>query len=158
MGVDAGYGEPGVVSSARILTGLSVDDSDETYNYHAGWHWTGAVKVLGFSDANSSAAGGEAVAMRYLDYLARHPSTARHLAHKLATHFVSDTPAAALVDRLAAVYLYCGYGDRAGAAHPFHVARVRRVRRCEDPPAVRAADRCCPPHVPAPRRAKSRRR
>ena len=108
VGVDAGYGEPGVVSSARILTGLSVDDSDETYNYHAGWHWTGAVKVLGFSDANSSAAGGEAVAMRYLDYLARHPSTARHLAHKLATISSRDTPPAALVDRLAAVYLYSG--------------------------------------------------
>ena len=43
---------------------------------------------------------GEAV----LRDLAVHPATAQHLARKLATHFVSDTPPAALVDRLAQVY------------------------------------------------------
>ena len=36
--------------------------------------------------------------------LARHPSTARHIATKLAQHFVADAPPAALVDRLAAVF------------------------------------------------------
>jgi len=37
-----------------------------------------------------------------LDILAKHPSTARFIATKLARRFVSDTPPAALVDRLAA--------------------------------------------------------
>lgn len=36
--------------------------------------------------------------------LALHPATARHLATKLARHFVADDPPTALVDRLAAAY------------------------------------------------------
>jgi uncharacterized protein (DUF1800 family) len=40
-----------------------------------------------------------------LEALARHPSTARHLALKLARHFVADDPPAALVARLAKAYL-----------------------------------------------------
>ncbi len=108
VGVEAGYGETGVVNSARILTGLSVDAADETYDYRPGWHWTGKVKVLGFTDANASRSGGEAVALRYFDYLAKHPATAKRLARKLVTHFVSDDPPASLVDRLAGVYLHTG--------------------------------------------------
>ena len=37
--------------------------------------------------------------------LAAHPKTARHLATKLARHFVADDPPADLVDRLARIYL-----------------------------------------------------
>ena len=33
--------------------------------------------------------------------LARHPATAKHIATKLARHFVADEPPPALVDRLA---------------------------------------------------------
>jgi uncharacterized protein (DUF1800 family) len=40
-----------------------------------------------------------------VNFLARHPSTARYLAWKLVRHFVADQPPAALVDRLAQVYL-----------------------------------------------------
>jgi uncharacterized protein (DUF1800 family) len=40
-----------------------------------------------------------------LDILARHPSTAKFIARKLAVRFVSDTPPQALVDRAAATYL-----------------------------------------------------
>lgn len=40
-----------------------------------------------------------------LDYLARSPRTARHLARKLAVRFVSDDPPASLVDRAAVEYL-----------------------------------------------------
>jgi len=36
--------------------------------------------------------------------LARHPATARHIATKLALHFVADEPPASLVDRLAKVF------------------------------------------------------
>jgi uncharacterized protein (DUF1800 family) len=39
-----------------------------------------------------------------LDLLARHPSTARHLAFKLARRFVADAPPAPLVEHLARVY------------------------------------------------------
>src|SRR5690606_30736000 len=37
--------------------------------------------------------------------LARHPSTARHVATKLAVHFISDAPPQVLVDRLAKRFL-----------------------------------------------------
>jgi uncharacterized protein (DUF1800 family) len=39
-----------------------------------------------------------------LDIVSRHPSTARHVAHKLAVRFVSDSPPKALVDRAAEVF------------------------------------------------------
>src|SRR5262249_19610923 len=37
--------------------------------------------------------------------IARHEATARHVAMKLATHFVSDTPPPTLVDRLSARFI-----------------------------------------------------
>jgi hypothetical protein len=61
------------------------------------------VKVLGFAAANSSP-DGQATAVAYLTYLARHPATARRIATKLALRFVSDDPPTALIDRLAKAY------------------------------------------------------
>jgi uncharacterized protein (DUF1800 family) len=40
-----------------------------------------------------------------LDVLAKHPSTAKHIAFKLAQYFVADQPSAALVSRLTQVFL-----------------------------------------------------
>ena len=37
--------------------------------------------------------------------LAKHPATAKHVAHKLARHFVADEPPPALVERLAKRFL-----------------------------------------------------
>jgi hypothetical protein len=61
--------------------------------------------VLGFRHANATAGGGEAAAMALLDHLALHPATARRIATKLCVRFVADEPPAALVTRLAKVYL-----------------------------------------------------
>jgi uncharacterized protein (DUF1800 family) len=55
-------------------------------------------------------AGGMKDGEQVLDLLAAHPATATFLATKLARRFVSDTPPAALVDRLAARFLATG-GD-----------------------------------------------
>ena len=104
LGVGAGYTERDVLDSARILTGLSVDWTTGLFTYRSRSHWTGGVRVLGFSHPNT-AADGRPVVAAYLDHLAHHPATARRLALKLATRFVADDPPAALVDRLAAVYL-----------------------------------------------------
>lgn len=105
VGRTAGYTETDVKNSARILTGYRVD-LWETWRvqYDEASHWVGPVTVMGFSDRNDSP-DGQAVARRYLDYLAHHPATARTIARKLATRFVSDTPSAALVSQLARVYL-----------------------------------------------------
>jgi uncharacterized protein (DUF1800 family) len=105
LGVDAGYGEDGVVNAARILTGTGVDSDSGEYAYQPWNHWVGSVKVLGFTHANSTETGGEAVVTALTNYLAHHPATAKRLAHKLAVRFVSDTPSDALVTMLAGVYL-----------------------------------------------------
>jgi uncharacterized protein (DUF1800 family) len=97
--------EADVQQAARLLTGLTVDKSTGTYRYEPTWHATGPVAVLGFTAANATPAGGEAAALALLDYLALHPATARRIAHKLCVRFVADEPPAALVDRLARVYL-----------------------------------------------------
>ena len=104
VGVQAGYTQAMVVDSARIMTGWTVNPQAQ-FTYTSSWHYVGPVSVLGFSAPNSSATAGVTVGQQYLDYLAHHPATARHIAYKLAVRFVSDFPSAALVDSLAAVYL-----------------------------------------------------
>ncbi|HEY0559106.1 MAG TPA: DUF1800 domain-containing protein [Frankiaceae bacterium] len=103
VGVDAGYTQADVVTSARIMTGWCAGVHGEPA-YHSDAHYTGPVSLLGFSSPNTDELGGMAVGTAYLTYLARHPSTARRIATKLAVRFVSDTPPAALVTALAKVY------------------------------------------------------
>ena len=75
------------------------------YEYHDWAHYTGPVTVMGWSHANGSAKKGYDVALKYIDYLAHHPSTATRIATKLCQRFVSDAPPPALVDSLAETYL-----------------------------------------------------
>jgi uncharacterized protein (DUF1800 family) len=97
--------ETDVRDSARILTGLGVDDPSGAAVYRPDWHYVGPVKVLGFQHPNSTAAGGKDVAIAYLRYLARHPATAASIVRKLAVRFVSDSPPATLLAALKATYL-----------------------------------------------------
>jgi uncharacterized protein (DUF1800 family) len=94
-----------VRNSARILTGLTVDDRTGEAVFRPESHYVGPVQVLGFTHPNSSAAGGRDVARAYLRWLARHPSTAASIARKLAVRFVSDTPPSSLLTALAQTYL-----------------------------------------------------
>jgi hypothetical protein len=103
--VGLNYTENDVKNAARILTGRTLDESWNSYHYDPSIHWTGAIKVLGFRHANSSAAGGQAAGDALLRYLAAHPDTASHLARKLCVRFVSDAPSAALVAAVAKAYL-----------------------------------------------------
>ena len=138
VGVGAGYTEAMVLDSARIMTGYTLqwDDNKPRYGeyvYDSSIHWTGRVRVLGFTHANT-AADGRAVAAAYIKYLAHHPATAKRIAHKLAVRFVSDNPPAALVNRLAAVYLKYDTAIvpvlRVLLTSPeFKAARYRKVRR-----------------------------
>jgi uncharacterized protein (DUF1800 family) len=104
VGLDAGFGENDVLSSARILTGLSIDEGTGEFVYRPDRHWTGPVRVLGFSHPNA-AGDGYQVVLSYLGWLARHPATARRVARRLAVRFVRDDPPADLVADLAATYL-----------------------------------------------------
>ncbi len=108
VGRSAGYTEAMVKASAVLLSGYTVDWGNTfapTYNSAA--HTTGAVKVLDFNHANASA-DGQAATVAYLKYLANHPATARRIATKLATYFVSDSPSDGLISSLAGVYTSSG--------------------------------------------------
>ncbi len=98
------YTEADVRMSALALTGLSVDSESGLYSYKPQRRYLGALKVMGWSHANTSPEGGDAVATSYLTYLATHPATAKRIATKLCIRYVSDTPPATLVTKLAQVY------------------------------------------------------
>ncbi len=105
VGIEGGYDEKEMYDSALILTGFTLHPDTRLYRYDSYAHHTGPVKVLGFEDANPTQGGGEDVGLRYLSYLANHPSTARHLSRKLWLRFISDEPDEPFVDELAQVYL-----------------------------------------------------
>jgi Protein of unknown function (DUF1800) len=99
------YDEKDVKSSARILTGWSVD-MYETWRpeYHVDDHYRGTVKVKGFKDKNQKG-NGKALTAAYVRYLAHHPDTAERLAAKLCEKFIGDKATKSLVKKLAQVYL-----------------------------------------------------
>jgi hypothetical protein len=105
VGLEAGFGENDVLSSARILTGLSIDEGSGEFVYRPDRHWTGPVRVLGFRHPNADAGDGYQLVLSYLGWLARHPATAGRVARRLAVRFVRDDPPADLVADLAATYL-----------------------------------------------------
>jgi uncharacterized protein (DUF1800 family) len=104
LGVNGGYSQHDVIDVARALTGWTVDRPElgGGFVFRADWHDGGVKTVLGHTlPAGRGIEDGEEV----LDILARHASTARFIAHKLAVRFVSDTPPPALVDRVAQTFL-----------------------------------------------------
>ena len=107
VSVDGGYNEEDMRNSTLIMTGFGINWALGTFKYTSSEHFRGPVSVMGFSDPNPDADGYK-VGIRYLKYLANHPSTAHYLARKLCVRFVSDQPDEALVNRLAATYLSRG--------------------------------------------------
>jgi uncharacterized protein (DUF1800 family) len=100
LGVDGGYTQRDVVEVARAFTGWTIANPRQGvgFRFEPRLHDPGEKVVLGHKIA---AGGAESDGEQVLDLLARHPSTARFIATKLAQRFVSDTPPAALVDRAA---------------------------------------------------------
>jgi uncharacterized protein (DUF1800 family) len=97
------YSEADVVNASKLLTGRTLDAHDH-YVYDDYIHPTGAVTVLGFTNANTDPTLGEAAGDALIRYLAKHPYTARRLAQKLCVRLVSDTPSSALVTAVAKAY------------------------------------------------------
>lgn len=92
--------EDDVKSSARILTGWRVISwTTWKVEYRPEDHWTGPVRVMGFSDPNADR-DGRALTRRYTDYLASHPATVERICRKLAVKFVRDDPPRSLVDKM----------------------------------------------------------
>ena len=109
LGVDGGYSQKDVIEVARAFTGWTVQVREGGFVFRPAGHDRGAKTVLGKKlPAGRGIEDGMTDGETVLDLLAVHPSTAKHLATKLAVRFVSDKPSPALVDRLAAVYLKSG--------------------------------------------------
>lgn len=115
VGVDAGYSQADVTEFARAMTGWSLGNPQQgetgRYFYRAAAHEPGVRTVMGKRYADT----GEGQAYSIMQDLAAHPATGRHVARKLAVHFVSDDPPAALVDKLADAFTVSG-GDLAEVA------------------------------------------
>lgn len=122
LGVDGGYTQKDVQEVARCFTGWTIlaprgggaagamanERRAEMLRQNAGRfffnqraHDDGEKFVLGHK---IPAGGGMNDGLRVLDILAHHPATAKFIAAKLTRYFVSDTPPAALVDRVAAAF------------------------------------------------------
>lgn len=102
LGVDGGYTQADVTDFARILTGWTVGSVREPatvpgrFFFAPNRHEPGAWQVVGRRYESRGLETGEQV----LADLARHPSTARHIARKLVRHFVGDEASPALAARI----------------------------------------------------------
>ncbi len=114
LGVRSGYTQEDVTEFARALTGWTLPSDGsregelETFRFVPALHEPGPRTVLGRTYAN----GGEEQARSIIHDVATSPETARHIATKLARHFVSDNPPASVVQRLANTFALTG-GDLA---------------------------------------------
>ncbi|HZF27116.1 MAG TPA: DUF1800 domain-containing protein [Steroidobacteraceae bacterium] len=108
LGVDGGYAQTDVTTFAKVLTGWSIGGgkgrlaggTEGRYFFRENLHQPGAQFLLGKTYAQS----GEDQGLAVLSDLSRHSSTARHLATKLARHFIADDPPAESVEKIAAAF------------------------------------------------------
>ncbi len=102
LGVAGGYTQDDVTNLARLYTGwtvgqVNVERSEPgKFFFAANRHEPGDISLLGKRYTDE----GQRAAEQALDDLARHPATARNIATRLARHFVSEKPPAALVAAL----------------------------------------------------------
>lgn len=112
IGVDGGYDQHDVTEFAKVLTGWSIGGGARRrgggppgeFYFREIMHEPGTKTILGTRYEEDGVREGE----RVFEMLALHPATAKHLATKLARHFVADTPPQKLVDHLAKTYLRGG--------------------------------------------------
>jgi uncharacterized protein (DUF1800 family) len=101
VGLRAAYTQADVTEFARAMTGLSVGGPNDgsaanTPVFREPAHEPGARTIMGKRYPDT----GKLQAVGVMRDLAAHPATARHVAIKLARHFVADDPPKAVVTRL----------------------------------------------------------
>jgi uncharacterized protein (DUF1800 family) len=107
LGVRTVYTQADVTNFAKVLTGWTIlptatnPDRGGEFVFLRRGHEPGEQTVIGEAYPEGGVEQGRAV----LAALARHPATAKHVATKLARHFVADDPPSALVDRLTQRFL-----------------------------------------------------
>jgi uncharacterized protein (DUF1800 family) len=100
LGVDGGYTQKDVQEVARAFTGWTIANPRQggSFRFEPRMHDDGEKVVLGHK---IKPGGGKSDGDKVLDLLAKHPSTARFLATKLARRFIADDPPKSIVDRAA---------------------------------------------------------
>jgi uncharacterized protein (DUF1800 family) len=107
LGVRSVYTQEDVTRFANVITGWTVIAPRQDparageFVFNPNMHQPGAQTVIGKSFPDTGVEQGRAV----LAALARHPATAKHVATKVARHFIADVPPPDLVARLAKRYL-----------------------------------------------------
>jgi uncharacterized protein (DUF1800 family) len=107
LGVRTVYSQADVTHFADVITGWTIVPPRPElprageFTFDPRMHEPAAQKVIDRTYPNTGFEQGRAV----LQALARHPATARHVATKLARHFVADDPPLALVDKLSKRFL-----------------------------------------------------
>ena len=91
LGSASAYTEEDVAAVAHVFTGWTVDQNDWTFVFRPDWNRLGPAatrQTLGWRPVagDGSVENGRSL----LAHLARHPATARSLAHKLCRHFIRD--------------------------------------------------------------------
>ncbi|MDE4175605.1 DUF1800 domain-containing protein [Phaeobacter sp. PT47_59] len=105
LGVDGPYSQQDVRQLAELFTGLSYT-LKSGFSFKRGLAEPGSEQVLGRS--YGALKGDLQPVLQALRDLARHPATARHIARKLAVHFVADQPDPDLVAHVEARFLQTG--------------------------------------------------
>lgn len=103
VGVDGGYDEDDVVAVARLLTGMTIDRRTYGFRFVSARHDRAPASILGWDRPSTGDPMGHIES--FLVHLARLPSTARHVARKIAVRFVSDTPSEDLLETMTVAYL-----------------------------------------------------
>lgn len=110
LGVRSGYSQDDVTGFAKVITGWTVipvrQERGGEFIFNPRMHEPGPQTVMGRSYPDRGVEQGRAV----LADLAANPATARHVAFKLARHFVADEPPPSLVAALSGAFLRTG-GD-----------------------------------------------
>jgi len=104
VGVDGSYTQTDVTEFAKILTGWSIARDGEPnpggFRYRPAIHEPGSKTLMGKTYREDGLQEG----LLALNDLASRPQTARHIATKLARHFVADDPPPAAIDLLAKTF------------------------------------------------------
>jgi uncharacterized protein (DUF1800 family) len=116
LGVDGGYTQADVTTFAQAISGWSIGGEDTgrrlarlgidngkpgEFFFREVFHEPGAKRLLGRNYSDDGIGQGVAI----LKDLATRPQTARHIATKLARHFIADDPPPSAVDRITKAWL-----------------------------------------------------
>jgi uncharacterized protein (DUF1800 family) len=113
LGVNGGYSQADVIAMANILTGWTLNPAGQNngFAYYENRHEPGDVTLRGRTYPPTLEGG-----IQSIRDLSNDPATARHIATKLAIHFIADDPPAESVARLEKTFTQT-HGDLRALAH-----------------------------------------